>query len=198
MPKNSTFSENFGALVTPVAVRKDPSGRFSSPSVDTLLMLHPILHSFQKSLISLSLNEYDTTAIIFSKTFEDNNKMRLSGYRSAIVFHALVITFLLTQGASAEKASCTDFSKGEFGPETIVSDENCQVACQLGEGLPVGRFKSDEGGYAECTCLKIEENGSASETRDLCLDGTPSGAGRLGMGLVTVATTAMLVAAMSV
>ena len=125
--------------------------------------------------------------------------MKLSEYLSAIVLHTLVISLVITnQGVSAEKASCTDFTKGEFGPETIVSDENCQTACQLGEGLPVGRYKSDDGGYAKCTCLKIEESGEASQTRDLCEDGTLSGAGSLGMGLIAMASTVMVVAALSI
>ena len=100
----------------------------------------------------------------------------------------------LTDG-EVTAASCTDYAKGEYGPESITSDPICEQACQTAEGLPVGRFKSEGEDYKKCTCLKIEENGSASETRALCQDETPSGAERVvaGMGLA-LATATMLVA----
>jgi hypothetical protein len=105
-----------------------------------------------------------------------------------------IIVLALSQGIVADDlASCTDFAKGDFGPETLTADENCQIACQVAEGLPVGRYTSEDG-YITCKCLKIEEDGSASQTRDLCADGTPSGAGRVATGLGVTAAVAMLVA----
>lgn len=116
--------------------------------------------------------------------------MRLFGFSSIAFFLSLLE--LVTQGA-VMAASCTDYTKGEFGPDTITSDEVCELACQKAEGLPVGRFKSEED-YKKCTCLKIENDGSASETRDLCEDGTPSGAEQIvfGTGLFLATTTTLV------
>lgn len=113
---------------------------------------------------------------------------------------ALVVVVLATSQSFAtaqdDKASCTDYAKGAFGPETITGDENCQVACQTAEGLPVGRYDSEpDVGYARCKCHVIEENGDSSLTRDLCLDGAPSGGATLGFGVVGTAA-AILVAAL--
>ena len=115
--------------------------------------------------------------------------MRLFGFSSI----ALVLSLLqLTQGA-VMAASCTNYTKGEFGPDTITSDEICELACQKAEGLPVGRFKSEEEDYKKCTCLKIDNSGAATETRGLCEDGTPSsGQCIVGTGLVLATTTTLV------
>ena len=119
-------------------------------------------------------------------------------FLSTILFHALLVLVLLSKDADA--ASCTDYTKGKFGPETIASFDICEDACQTAEGLPVGRFKSEVNNtdFLKCTCLFIENDGDASTVRDLCQDGAPSGVGRVAAGLGLAVATTILVALVSI
>uniref|UniRef100_A0A6T9ZVZ7 Uncharacterized protein n=1 Tax=Pseudo-nitzschia delicatissima TaxID=44447 RepID=A0A6T9ZVZ7_9STRA len=119
--------------------------------------------------------------------------MKLFGFSSTALFHALVVLSLLqlTQGMAA---SCTNFTKGSFGPETVTSVAICQEGCKTAEGLPYGWFKTEEGNFTQCTCHKTDVSGTI-ETRDLCVDGTPPSSAELvvvGMGLLLTTTTTLV------
>ena len=103
---------------------------------------------------------------------------------------------MLVQLANGEAPSCIDYAKGKFGPATITDDSICEDACQTAEGLPVGRFSSEGDSYSKCTCLLIDNSGAATETRDLCQDGTlsDSRAGHVFGGVRLVLGTSLLFA----
>ena len=125
----------------------------------------------------------------------------MRSFLSGILFHALLVLVLLSKAAAdADAASCTDYTKGKFGPETIASFDICEDACQTAEGLPVGRFKSEvnNSDYLKCTCLFIDNSGDSTTVRDLCQDGAPSGIGRVAAGLGLAVATTILVAFVSI
>ena len=128
---------------------------------------------------------------------------------STTIFLVLLSGGLLEPVSAADdKPSCVDYSKGDFGPTTITSEQICQEACQTAEGLPVGDFNDNkkEGepsdlGHQKCTCKKIDNNGNSVETRGLCEDGVPDTSGGPGGTMdgvvagMTVAVTAAILAA---
>jgi hypothetical protein len=100
---------------------------------------------------------------------------------ATIVYRTFVLLILLHRSAAVD--SCRDYAKGNFGPKTITTEAICQQACQTAEGLPIGRFTSEDepSNYAKCTCLGNQDGAdSTSDTRDLCEDGVPTGAGEDG------------------
>ena len=111
------------------------------------------------------------------------------------LFAALFVLGMDPTVVAAEKPSCTDYTKGEFEAQTISTKEICESACQTAEGLPVGRFSTEEGNpdYVKCTCIR-ENNQGTTETRDLCMDGAPSG-GAMPTTLAAVVATALVVLA---
>eukprot|EP00535_Pseudo-nitzschia_heimii_P010558 CAMPEP_0197176390 /NCGR_PEP_ID=MMETSP1423-20130617/2341_1 /TAXON_ID=476441 /ORGANISM="Pseudo-nitzschia heimii, Strain UNC1101" /LENGTH=124 /DNA_ID=CAMNT_0042625769 /DNA_START=98 /DNA_END=472 /DNA_ORIENTATION=- len=110
----------------------------------------------------------------------------------------LAALFAVGMGPSVEahaahdkKPSCVDYTKGDFAAQTIDAKEICQTACQTAEGLPVGRFKTDEENpdYAKCTCINEDNTGKTTDTRDLCQDGS---AGATPATLAAVVATALV------
>ena len=117
--------------------------------------------------------------------------MKLFGFAPTF---ALFLAAMLVHMTNGQPASCTNYTKEKFGPTTITEEVICEDACQTAEGLPVGRFKSEGDFYSKCTCLLITNSGEATETRDLCQTGEPSGVSQIFAGMRLVLATSLLVA----
>jgi len=118
--------------------------------------------------------------------------MRTFPKQGQFFFALLLLIGVAVTTADTDIASCTNYTKGEFGPQTINDKPVCQNACQVAEGLPVGRFDSAFE-YAKCTCINEDSSGMTTDTRDLCQDGEPLTSG--GSSLVR---SAALLAAMAI
>ena len=111
------------------------------------------------------------------------------------------LLFVVDSVAADEKPSCIDYTKGEFEAQNITSQEICQTACQTAEGFPVGRFNTEEDNpdYAFCYCIKENDYGLTTDTRDLCKDGAllTSGGSASALTFVTTATATLVVVLVS-
>ncbi len=118
--------------------------------------------------------------------------MKLFGY--APTFALLLALSMLVHVTNGQAASCTNYTKGDYGPTTITENSICEDACLTAEGLPVGDYNSEGDFYSKCTCLLVDNSGSATVTRDLCQTGEPSGASNIFAGMRLVLGTSLLVA----
>eukprot|EP00751_Fragilariopsis_kerguelensis_P015334 CAMPEP_0170759042 /NCGR_PEP_ID=MMETSP0733-20121128/682_1 /TAXON_ID=186038 /ORGANISM="Fragilariopsis kerguelensis, Strain L26-C5" /LENGTH=125 /DNA_ID=CAMNT_0011098443 /DNA_START=192 /DNA_END=569 /DNA_ORIENTATION=- len=112
---------------------------------------------------------------------------------------ALIALLGVYADTAVEKLSCTNYTKGKFEPQTITDQETCQTACQIAEGLPIGRFNTGESSdYVLCYCINQDQSGKTTDTRDLCEDGTKSSGGTaasvIGFTSAAVAVAVNLVA----
>lgn len=89
--------------------------------------------------------------------------------------------------------SCTNYTKGDFGPTTIDSQDICKSACETAEGLSVGDYNMDPN--STCNCL----NDAATANRKICTDNVAASSGATNSGtcggllLLVVVTWKMMV-----
>ncbi|CAB9529070.1 expressed unknown protein [Seminavis robusta] len=101
----------------------------------------------------------------------------------------LVLLLLLCGHAeSAEHPSCTNYTKGEFGPTTVDSQDVCKSACETAEGLPVGDYNMAPN--SSCAC----KSNDAKTDRKLCNDN--SAAASTSSLVIMVASSVLLTMAL--
>lgn len=100
---------------------------------------------------------------------------------------AVVVLAMVASKAEAAAPSCTNYTKGAFGPTTIDSEAVCRSACETAEGLPIGDYNSEPA--STCNCKKTD----GQTDRKICDDSPSAAVSQLvGFGTLLLCSAAAL------